>query len=137
MLETLRLEQSEHIYRRTTRAVSVGDATIPAGWIVRVGVHEAHRDAAVFERPDAFDPDRFLGRSYSKDEYSPFGAHRLACLGEQVTLAVARIFTEELTAGFDLETTNDGLVELGSWGHWAPSRRWRLALMPVAPGSGA
>ena len=71
VLETLRLEQSEHIYRRTTHAVAVGDATIPAGWIVRVGVHEAHRNAAVFEHPDAFDPDRFLGRSYSKDEYSP------------------------------------------------------------------
>ena len=25
----------------------------------------------VFEHPDTFDPDRFLGRSYSKDEYSP------------------------------------------------------------------
>jgi len=133
-LETLRLEQSEHIYRRTTRTVSVGDAAIPAGWIVRVGVHEAHRDAAVFEHPDAFDPDRFLGRSYPKDEYSPFGAHRLACLGEQVTLAVARIFTEELTR-FDLVTTQDGPAELGSWGHWAPSRRWRLALTPAAPGT--
>jgi cytochrome P450 len=96
VLETLRLEQSEHIYRRTTSAVHVGDANIPAGWIVRVGVHEAHRDPSVFERPDAFDPDRFLGRSYTKDEYSPFGAHRLACLGEHVTLTVARTFTEEL-----------------------------------------
>ena len=43
VLETLRLEQSEHIYRRTTSSVTVADRTIPAGWIVRVGVHEAHR----------------------------------------------------------------------------------------------
>jgi cytochrome P450 len=132
VLETLRLEQSEHIYRRTTRAVPIGELTIPRGWTVRVGVHEAHRDAAVFERPDAFDPDRFLDRSYAKDEYSPFGAHRLACLGEQVTLAVARCFTEELTTGFDLHTTRDGPAELGSWGHWIPSRHWRLALTPAA-----
>ena len=132
VLETLRLEQSEHVYRRTTRAVSIGDFTIPRDWTVRLGVHEAHRDATVFDRPDAFDPDRFLDRSYSKDEFSPFGAHRLACLGEHVTLAVARIFTEELTTGFDLHTTRNGPAELGSWGHWAPSRRWRLALSPVA-----
>ena len=135
VLETLRLEQSEHIYRRTTSSVTVADRTIPAGWIVRVGVHEAHRNPTVFERPDTFDPDRFLGRSYAKDEFSPFGAHRLACLGEQVTLAVARTFTEELVTGFDLETTRDGPAELGSWGHWAPSSRWRLALIPVAGGA--
>ena len=135
VLETLRLEQSEHIYRRTTSSVTVADRKIPAGWIVRVGVHEAHRDPTVFERPDTFDPDRFLGRSYAKDEFSPFGAHRLACLGEQVTLAVARTFTEELVTGFDLETTRDGPAELGSWGHWAPSSRWRLALIPVAGGA--
>ena len=135
VLETLRLEQSEHIYRRTTSSVTVADRTIPAGWIVRVGVHEAHRDPTVFERPDMFDPDRFLGRSYAKDEFSPFGAHRLACLGEQVTLAVARTFTEELVTGFDLETTRDGPAELGSWGHWAPSSRWRLALIPVTEGA--
>jgi cytochrome P450 len=133
--ETLRLEQSEHIYRRTTSSVTVADRTIPSGWIVRVGVHEAHRNPTVFERPDTFDPDRFLGRSYAKDEYSPFGAHRLACLGEQVTVAVARTFTEELVTGFDLETTRDGPAELGSWGHWAPSSRWRLALSPVAGGA--
>ena len=77
---------------------------------------------------DTFDPDRFLGRSYAKDEFSPFGAHRLACLGERVTLAVARTFTEG-SSTVSTSMTRDGPTELGSWGHWAPSSRWRLALI--------
>jgi cytochrome P450 len=133
VLETLRLHQSEFLYRRATRQLQVGDATIPAGWTIRVCVHEAHRDPAVFDQPDAFDPDRFLGRSFGKDELSPFGAHRLACLGEQVTLAVGSLFTAELSR-FDLRTTRDGPVAIDSFGHWAPSARWRLALTPAGAG---
>jgi cytochrome P450 len=132
VLETLRLEQSEFLYRRTTCPLTVGPHTVPAGWLLRVNVHEAHRSPDVFGRPDAFDPERFLGRSFTKDEYSPFGAYRLACLGEQVTIAVGRVFTEELSR-FDLRTVRDAPAELGSWGHWAPGRRWRLALHPAGP----
>jgi len=129
--ETLRLSQSEYLYRRTLRDVDIGEYRVPRGWLVRVCVREAHRDARVFERPDEFDPDRFRARTFTRDEYSPFGAHRLACLGEHAAIEVARWFTLEL-ARYDVRIVRDGRDEFGSWSHWRPSRKLRVALAPAA-----
>jgi cytochrome P450 len=127
--ETLRLAQSEYLYRRTVRELRVGELRIPRGWLIRVCVREAHRDPSVFDRPAEFHPERFLGRTFSRDEYSPFGTHRLACLGDYVAVEVARWWTLEL-ARYDMEIVRDGPVEFGSWSHWQPSRKWRIAFSP-------
>jgi cytochrome P450 len=126
--ETLRLSQSEYLYRRARRDIPVGDVVVPSGWLVRICVREAHRTA--FERGADFDPGRFVGQRYGRDEYSPFGAHRLACLGEHVTLEVARWFTLEL-ANYRLDVVRDGQVEYSSWSHWRPSRNLRVKLAPA------
>ena len=40
---------------------------LPRGWLLRICVHESHRDPAVFEHPEVFDPDRFLRRAPTRD----------------------------------------------------------------------
>ncbi|MBK9241185.1 MAG: cytochrome P450 [Acidobacteria bacterium] len=100
VMETLRLEQSEYLYRATTSDVSHGGMVIPKGWLVRLCVRESHQDPAVFEHAQTFDPDRFLHRSFARREYAPFGAGlRHACLGEELTKTVGGIFAEELARG--------------------------------------
>jgi cytochrome P450 len=128
--ETLRLSQSEYLYRRTLQDLDVGELRIPRGWLLRVCVREAHRDPTVFERPAEFDPERFNGQTHGRDQYSPFGAYRLACLGEHVAVEVARWWTLEL-ARYELRVVRDGPVEFGSWSHWRPSRKLRVAFDPV------
>ena len=133
VMETLRLEQSEHLYRVAERDLSYGDAVIPRGWLVRLCVRESHQNPEVFERPRDFDPDRFLDRTYSLREYSPFGGGlRHACLGEGLTLQVAAIFAEELATRFRWRTVADGPPEYSAWRHWRPSSAWRVHLTPIA-----
>ena len=60
VMETLRLEQSEYLYRETTRDIEHKGVVIPRGWLVRLCVRESHQDPAIFANPDVFDPDRFL-----------------------------------------------------------------------------
>ena len=127
VLETLRLHQSEYLVRRATADIAFRGFVIPRGWLVRVCVRESHRDPAVFRDPDAFDPDRFLGRSFARDEYAPFGGDRHACLGEHLTRALGRIVVNELARGWELAVTSDGPPEMGAL-HWRPSRRFRLRL---------
>ncbi len=127
--ETLRLRQSEYIYRTATGPVRVDGHLIPPGWLIRFCIRESHTDPAVFEDPLRFDPDRFL-RSWSQDEYQPFGMHDHACLGVQMTRTVSRICLETLVSQHDWALVSDGPMELGlqHHRHWKPSSRFRLRL---------
>ncbi len=132
VMETLRLEQSEQLYRVTNRPIEHRGFVIPQGWLVRLCVRESHQDQAVFDRPDQFDPDRFARRSFTRREYSAFGgALDHACLGEGLTMMVGRIFVEELSDGFSWHTVADGDYEYGPWRHWRPSSNWRVAITAI------
>jgi cytochrome P450 len=129
VMETLRMQQSEYLVRRATADIAFRGFVIPRGWLVRVCVYESHRDPAVFRDPDAFDPDRFLARTYARSEYAPLGGDRHACLGEHLIRALGRVMVRELARGFDLALADDGAPELGPL-HWRPSRRFRVRLAP-------
>ncbi|MFL5674548.1 MAG: cytochrome P450 [Chloroflexota bacterium] len=129
--ETLRLEQSEFITRRATEDIRWAGFLIPKGWRIRICVRESHRSAAMFPDPDRFDPDRFIAARPDHEAYSPFGVvtTRTSCLGEALTLAVGRIFVDELVRGFDWSVVSDGPREFSGF-HWRPSRKFRIALAP-------
>ncbi|MEQ1909260.1 MAG: cytochrome P450, partial [Vicinamibacterales bacterium] len=133
VLETLRLEQSESRYRRTLSDLELDGFRIPKGWLVRMCIRESHRDEKVFPNPFVFDPDRFAGRPFKRGEYAPFGAFRLACIGEDLTKAVAGIFALELASGFTWQMVEDGPAQVSSWVHNAPNPRLsvRMTSRPV------
>ena len=128
--ETLRLEQSESRYRRATADLELDGFRIPKNWLVRVCVRESHQDEAIFPNPQAFDPDRFLGRPHTRGQYAPFGAFRLACIGEDLTKRVAARFAIELASQFDWRVVDDGPAEISSWAHNAPNRRLSVRMTP-------
>jgi cytochrome P450 len=134
VMETLRLEQSEYLYRRVVTGFRHGGFDFPAGWHVRLCVRESHRRADVFASPDSFDPDRFLGRTPSKLEYSPFGTGSHACNGVDLTYVVCRAVLEELARGFELRLAGDGPPErdFRHWSHWRPSASLRIRITPLA-----
>ena len=129
VLETLRLEQSEFIQRQVLEPIEIEGHVVPAGWFVRICVHESHRDPDVFERPDDFDPDRFLGRTYGGYEFLPFGTQEHACLGAVTTLAVCSAFVRAL-AERDWAVVRDGRPEFLRF-HWQPSRHLRIRVAPA------
>jgi cytochrome P450 len=131
--ETLRLAQSEYLYRKVPHDLEIDGRVVPRGWLLRLCIRESHRDPRVFDRPDAFDPDRFLGRTYPQAEYAPFGAFDRSCLGIHLTVTVARLFVTTLAREFDWTVVADGPQEFRGW-HWAPSSRFRIRVTPrLAP----
>ena len=129
--ESLRLEQSEYLARRTTDDIRFHGYRFPKGWRVRICIREGHRSADAFERPTEFDPDRWLDRSHPPTEYAPFGLYRHHCLAARLTQRVGAIFLEELARGYRLTITEDGPREHGRF-HWRPSPRLRVRLDKVA-----
>lgn len=129
VLETLRLAQSEYVYRRVTRPFDLNGFRVPSGWFIRICVAEAHRRDPPFDRPTIFDPTRFETRRFSPDEFSPFGLDHHACLGAQLTMFMGRLLIEVVARDFELRLVADAPPERENrhWSHWRPGAGVRIA----------
>ena len=131
VMETLRLSQSEFLYRRVTRNFEYEGMTVPAGWMLRCCVQESHRDPAMFPEPHRFAPERFAQLASSRDQYAPFGADAHGCMGSHIAHFLGRLFVEELALGFDWRVVTDGPPERAGnrhRDHWHPSSRQRVVM---------
>ena len=126
--ETLRLEQSEHLFRRAGRDIAIGDYRAPAGWLVRVCTQESHRNPEIFADPSRYDPDRFLDPSWNAAEYAPFGIDGHSCIGEALTRRFTSTLLVRLARGYDVVVTDDGERQMGEFQHWAPNDDFHIRL---------
>ncbi|MFN0179950.1 MAG: cytochrome P450 [Gemmatimonadales bacterium] len=129
--ETLRLHQSEYFYREVVSDVGIGPYRIPKGWLVRVCVRECHDRPDVFPDPARFDPSRFAGRQYSREEYAPFSDGTHSCFGAGLAVMIAKTLVVALATEFEVRKVADGpVVRQGNrhWSHWRPSLAFRVAL---------
>ena len=131
VLETLRLSQSEVLLRRVTDDIAFDGYLVPKGSVVWVGIWEGHKDPSVFPDPFRFDPDRFMGRQYDLDQYTPFGMDHRRCLGSDIALGTSRCFVDVLARDFDWTAVADGPPLRGPF-HWEPSQDFAIRIVPRA-----
>jgi cytochrome P450 len=122
VMETLRLAQSEYVYRRAVSAFDLDGYRVPKGWRLRVCVAESHRDPAVFPEPGHF-TTRFVGRRPGTDEYCPFGMGAHACNAAGLSMMIARSLLIEIARSPRLVVYRDGRVVRAArhWSHWRPA----------------
>ncbi|KAM9381508.1 cytochrome P450 2U1 [Phaethornis superciliosus] len=61
--------------------------TIPKGSVIVPNLWSVHRDPNLWEKPDEFQPSRFLdenGQLIKKEAFIPFGMGKRVCMGEQL-----------------------------------------------------
>jgi cytochrome P450 len=93
------------ISRRALGPDILGDCELPAGAIVIMSPFLVHRDPALWERPEEFDPTRFLdGRrdDLARGSYLPFGAGPRLCIGRDLALLEATLLTALLARDFEV-----------------------------------
>ena len=131
-METLRLAQSEYLYRSVRTDFEFEGFRFPKGWLIRQCVWESHRDPATFQNPETFDPDRHLDEDFPKQAYSPFGCPHHGCNGVALTYSIAKAFMEEL-AEYSWKAYDYDRVErdFRHWSHWRPVAAFSLALRAV------
>ena len=112
--ESMRLYPPAPFISREAVAVDVvGGRSIAPRTSVLVSTWILHRHRLLWERPDEFDPDRFLGQkrdAIHRFAYLPFGAGPRICIGmafamQEATVALAAIvrrFRLELDAGAEV-----------------------------------
>jgi cytochrome P450 len=67
--------------RMLTRSARIGGHDLPAGVGVVCSIYLAQRRASIYPNPNEFDPDRFLGKRFSPNEFFPFGGGIRRCIG--------------------------------------------------------
>jgi cytochrome P450 len=113
--ETLRLYPPGWLLtRRAISAGMLGGYALPAGTDVLISPYIVQRHPAYWERPDAFDPERFLpeaAAARNRFVYLPFGLGPRACIGEHLAqiemhahaIMLARRFSLDLVPGQTIE----------------------------------
>lgn len=123
LCETLRLGQSEYLYRKVERPFEFEGFHFPVGWLVRSCIWESHRTAEEVDEPAEFRL-RLAPGDYKRGHYSPFGMGQHACNGVEITQGVCLALLNELADGFDVELENAEPFQrrMRHWSHWHPNR---------------
>ncbi|WP_171076246.1 cytochrome P450 [Streptomyces sp. YIM 121038] len=91
--ETLRLyPPGWFLTRTTTRPVTLAGTTLPTGTTVVFSPYVLHRNAAVFDNPRTFDPDRWLperAATLPRGAFATFGHGARKCIGDNYAMAEA------------------------------------------------
>ena len=72
--------------RALTRPLELGDYEVPAGWWAAPAIPLVHASTELFDDPEAFDPERFLGEDPPVVGWIPFGGGRRRCVGSRLAL---------------------------------------------------
>jgi cytochrome P450 len=92
--------------RRAAEDDRIADRPVRPGTLVMLPIYAIHRHALLWDRPNAFDPDRFApeaGRGRNRFSYLPFGAGPRACIGASFAMMEAQIILATLLARFSFE----------------------------------
>jgi cytochrome P450 len=88
----------------------IGDYDVAKGTRVLVSVWTIGRDPAIWDEPEEFNPDRFIGKEIDVKghdfELLPFGAGRRMCPGYSLGLKVIQISLANLLHGFKWKLPN-------------------------------
>lgn len=97
--ESLRLHPPAWaLFRRIDTPVEAAGVRMEPGDLVLACTYAIHRAPALWEAPEEFRPDRFLGRRPPVQQYFPFGAGPHQCLGRQFSLLEAQLATATILA---------------------------------------
>ena len=133
-LETLRTDQSERLMRRVQRSFVFDGHLIPRHATVRVCLWESHKSPEVFPSPFEFNPDRFLTKPPTAEEFAPFGLDHHRCPFGDMSVRMCVEFLRALASRYTVEAVADGRPIRGAY-HWEPSSNFGVRLRPLPAAS--
>jgi cytochrome P450 family 135 len=101
--ESLRLRPVVPIAaRKLTAPLVVGGRRYEAGTVLMPCIFLLHRNPVVYDQPEQFRPERFLGRQPATYSWIPFGGGVRRCLGASFALLEMRIVIETVLRHLEL-----------------------------------
>lgn len=98
--------------------------TLSRGQTVVSSIEAVHNNPALFDHPERFDPDRFVGVRPDPAEWIPFGGGTRRCIGAAFAQMELRVVLRTVLRDYELVPTG------------APDERWRFKGVAYAPADG-
>jgi len=114
------------IARVTTQPFTLAGRRVPVGSMIYVPIYALHRHTALWDRPEAFDPERFApepSKARHRYAYLPFGGGPRICIGSGFAMLEGVAILAALIRD----------VRLTSLAPQPPEPRMRLTLRPGKP----
>ncbi|MFN9660580.1 MAG: cytochrome P450 [Cyanobacteriota bacterium] len=89
--------------RRLEASLTLAGQALEAGTVVMGCIFLAHRRREVFPDPERFDPERFLGNSFTPTTFLPFGGGSRRCIGMAFALLEMKLVLSQLLMRFVVE----------------------------------
>jgi cytochrome P450 len=123
--ETLRLRPViALVARRLTRNAEIAGRALPEGAVLTPCILLVHRRPDLYPDPDAFRPERFLGRTPGTYTWIPFGGGIRRCIGATFAQMEMQVVLRRIAERVALEPVGDA----------EPVRRRAIALVPARGG---
>lgn len=103
------------IGRRNVAEDEIGGYQVPKGYNLLIPVYHIHRDPAIWENPEQFDPERFRkGKLKDKHRfaYFPFGGGPRLCIGNNFALMEMQVVVAMMVTRFRFKHVPTHQVEL-------------------------
>lgn len=111
--ESLRVLSPAVMFPRfVARDTALGSFEVPAGSEVLYSPYVTHHDPMVFDRPERFDPDRWLHIKPSPYAYLPFGQGRRNCIGASFGLMQLRLILAMVLQRYRLQVLPGTRIDL-------------------------
>jgi cytochrome P450 len=124
--ETLRVRPViQDVMRVVSRPVEIGGGRIEPGGMVLPAIELTHLDPAIYDEPEEFRPERFLGAKPGTYTWLPFGGGPRRCIGAAFALMEMRIALATILERVRLATTS------------APGEKQHIKHVTLVPHRGA
>lgn len=114
--ETLRMHPAAPLLvpHLSSEECNVASYRVPRGTVLLVNAWGIHHDPKVWEDPEKFNPDRFIGFEGVKEgcKFIPFGSGRRGCPGENLAFHVIGLALGSLLQCFEWEKPNRGIIDM-------------------------
>jgi cytochrome P450 len=106
--ETLRIRPiNSETQRRLAKPWQLGEWHIPAGVTVCINQTLLHFDPDLWDQPEQFNPERFMGQPPSASIYAPFGGGNRRCLGATFARYEAAVVLGTVVREYEFEMLDD------------------------------
>jgi cytochrome P450 len=110
--EVLRLYPPVYIFsRKVMKEDTIGGYRIPAGSSVDISPYITHRHPAFWDRPDAFEPERFAGELRHRFAYFPFSSGPRQCIGNNFALTEMQLVLATIAQRYQLHLLPNQQIE--------------------------